>query len=276
MQLNNKCCNLVFSCMQQNFENLKSQFQKEKIRYVKMQNESEISLAEISAKMKNYKKENKILRNEMNLIKLNLDWTNRRNEILKKKLVQQEKMNQDAVNVAVKNVIETFKVNSEKIIVEMNRATKLNEDLKSEIEMLKAQVQYFKSNADSRPFYSPKRNFIAEISSDKISDVSSMADFQWELNSLTGNSDATFYPESFAEDKQAFASKEFDSFDSSDLDSMETVDTIWMENEINRLEDQMQEMSKESKMVKNELKQAQETISKLTKDLCSVILSSKE
>ena len=274
MQLNNKCCNLVFSCMQQNFENLKCQFQKEKIRFVKIQNESEISLAEIFAKMKNCKEENKISRNEMNLMKLNLDWTNRRNQILKKKLIQQEKMTQDAVNVAVKNAIETFKVHSKKMVVEMNRATKLNDDLKSEIEMLKAQVQYFKSNADSRPFYSPKRNFITEISSDKISDVSSMADFQWELNSLTGNSDATFYPESFVEDKQAFASKEFDSFDS-DLDSMETVDTIWMENEINRLENQMQEMSKDSKMVKNELKQAKKTISKLTKDLCSVILSSK-
>ena len=274
MQLNNKCCNLVFSCMQQNFENLKCQFQKEKIRFVKMQNESEIFSAEISSKMKNYKEENKILKNEMNLIKLNLNWTNRRNQILKKKLVQQGKMTQDAVNVAVKNVIETFKVNSEKMIVEMNRATKLNEDLKSEIEMLKAQVQYFKSNADLQPFHSPKRDFIGEISSDKISDVSSMADFQWELNSLTGNSDATFYPESFADDKQAFALKEFDSFDS-DIDSMETVYTIWMENEINRLEDQMQEMSKESKIVKNELKQAQETISKLAKDLCYVILNSK-
>ena len=274
MQLSNKCCNLVFSCMQQNFENLKCQFQKEKIRFVKMQNESEINLAQISAKMKNYKEENKILRNEMNLMKLNLDWTNRRNQILKKKLIEQEKMTQDAVNVAVKNAIETFKINSEKLKVEMNRATKLNENLKSEIEMLKAQVQYFKSNDDHRPFDSPKRNFIAEISSEEISDVSSMADFQWELNSLTGNSEATFYPESFADDKQAFASKEFDSFDS-DIDSMETVDTIWMENEINRLEDQMQEMSKESKIVKNELKQAQETISKLAKDLCSVILDSK-
>ena len=121
MQLNNKCCNLVFSCMQQNFENLKCQFQKEKIRFVKMQNESEISLAEISANMKNYKEENKILRNEMNLMKLNLDWTNRRNQILKKKLVQQEKRTQDAVNVAVQNVVETFKVNSDKMTAEMNR-----------------------------------------------------------------------------------------------------------------------------------------------------------
>ena len=77
--------------MQQNFENLKCQFQKEKIRFVKMQNESEISLAEIFAKMKCHKEENRILRNEMNLVKLNLDWTNRRNQVLKKKLVQHEK-----------------------------------------------------------------------------------------------------------------------------------------------------------------------------------------
>ena len=77
--------------------------------------------------------------------------------------------------------------------------------------------------------------------------------------------------------KEAFfdqASKEFVSFDS-DLDSMETVDTIWMEDEIRGLEIQIQKLTYESKMAKNELKQARGTISKLTKDLCSVILSSK-
>ena len=271
MKLNNQCCNLVFSCMQQNFENLKSQFEKDKARFLKMQNESENSSSELSAKLKNCIAENKMLRNEMNLMRLNLDWSHRRNQILKNKLVLQEKATQDTVHVAVKNATETFKVSLENMNIEMNRAAKLNENLKSEIEMLKAKVQYFKSDDESRSPVSLKSQ---EILLEDISDVSSMADFQWKLNSLTGNSDTTFYPESFVDDKQAYASKEFDSYDS-DLDSMETVDSIWMEDQISRLESQIEKLTRESNMIKNELKLAKETISKLTKDLCSVILGSK-
>ena len=51
MQLSNQCCNLVFSCMQQNFKNLKGQFEKDKSRFLKMQSESEILSGELSAKL---------------------------------------------------------------------------------------------------------------------------------------------------------------------------------------------------------------------------------
>jgi len=271
MQLSNQCCNLVFSCMQQNLKNLKSQFEKDKARFLKIQNENENASGDLSAKLKNCIAENKMLRNEMNLMRLNLDWTHRRNQILKNKLVHQEKTTQEAVHVAVENATETFKVSFEIMNIEMNRATKLNDNLKSEIEMLKAKVKYFKSDYESRSSVSPKRQ---EVLLDDISNVSSMAKFQWKLNSLTGNSDTTFYPESFVDGKQAYASKEFDSYDS-DLDSMETVDAIWMEDQISRLGSQIEEITRESNMIKNELKMAKKTISKLTKDLCSVILSSK-
>ena len=177
MQLNNKCCNLVFSCMQQNFENLKGQFEKEKLRFSKIQSAYEVSIGESSAKIKQVEAENKVLRNEMTVTKLNLEWSKKRNHMLKKKLKNQENAVSIAVNDAVKSSIERFKVHGEKVISEMNRASRLNEDLKSEIETLKIKLQYFQFEAEACQEIKSRLNFQCpkptKISSDSTFHVSS-------------------------------------------------------------------------------------------------------
>ena len=278
MQLNNKCCNLVFSCMQQNFDNLKGQFEKEKLRFSKIQSAYEVSIGESSAKIKQVEAENKVLRNEMTVTKLNLEWSKKRNHMLKKKLKNQENAVSIAVNDAVKSSIERFKVHGEKVISEMNRASRLNEDLKSEIETLKIKLQYFQFEAEACQEIKSRLNFQCpkptKISSDDVSsEASSMADFQSELNSLTGDSNSSFYPDHFLDGIQTFASKESNIVNSEleDLESLDSFDTVWMESQIEQLEKQIKYLLTDSQQVKNELAQAKETISLLTKDLCSFI-----
>ena len=278
MQLNNKCCNLVFSCMQENFENLKGQFEKEKLRFSKIQSAYEVSISESSSKIKQVEAENKLLLNEMTVMKMNLEWSIKRNQMLKKKLKNQENVVSIAVNDAVKCTIEKFKMHGEIVASEMDRASRLNEDLKSEIETLKIKLQYFQFEAKAREETKFRLNFqcpkSTEISSDDVSsEASSMADFQWKLNSLTGDSNSSFHPESFVDGIQRFASKEFSSADSEigNLKSFQTFDAVWMESQIEKLENQIQYLLTDSRLVKNELVQAKETIALLTKDLCSFI-----
>ena len=278
MQLNNKCCHLVFSCMQQNFKNLKHQFEKERLRFSKIQSDYEISMGEASAKIRHFEAENRILRNDSNVMKMNLEWTNKRNKMLEKKLKNQENDVNSAVNNAVKCSIEAFGANHEKMVAEMSRAKKLNENLKSEIEILKIKLQYFQSQAKvCQEQGSPsncKRPKISDVLCEEFSEASSMADFQWELNSLTGDSNSSYYPDCFAENSQVFATKKSASVDSDldNLESLESLDSVWMESEIEQLENRIRFLSSDSKKLKIELKEAKTTISMLTRDLCSIIL----